>query len=139
VSQRSLVIEDPTDAALTGLPFLTIEATPQQMEARAGVAWTTDETELGPSLLSRFRVGTAGPRFSLRFFPEARHPGIVVSGDVEATDADVDALLAFLGVADEEIVDRVPVTGPRRDRRSTSYKQRPSSAKKTKMIRDSTK
>lgn len=140
MSRRSLVIEDPTDVALTGLPFLTIDATPQEMEARAGVAWTPDEMEIGPTLLSRLRVGTAGPRFSLRFFPEARYPGIVVSGDAEATDADVDTLLAFLGVADEEIVDRAPVAGPRRNRRSTPQKQRLSSSKKTtKMIHDATK
>lgn len=139
MSRRSLVIEDPTDVALTGLPFLTIDATPQEMEARAGVSWTPDEMEIGPTMLSRLRVGPAGPRFSLRFFPEARYPGIVVSGDVEANDADVATLLAFLGIAEKEIIDRVPVAGPRRDRRSAPHKQRPSSVKKTKMLRDATK
>jgi hypothetical protein len=128
VSRRSHFIEDPTNTVLTGLPFLTIDASPQKLEERAGVAWTPEDTELGPSLLSRFRLGRAGPRFSLRYFPEARYPGIVVSSDAEATDADVDALLASLGVGDEEIIDRVPVAGPKRARSSPRGQGRLSSS-----------
>lgn len=130
MSKRSHVIEDSTDATLTGPPFLTLDMSPQAVERRAGVKWTPDDTELGPSLLSCFKLTPTGPSFSLRFFPEARYPGIVISGDAEATEADVDALLASLGVPDEEIIDRVPVPG-RRQSRSTprQRKRRPTASR----------
>lgn len=120
MNHRPRFIQDSANAALSGLPFLTIDATPQSLEERAGLTWALEDNELGPSLLTRLRLGRTGPRFSLRFFPDAQHPGIVVSGDAEATDDEIDALLAFLGVAQEEIIDQIPVpaVGKQSDRGS---------------------
>jgi hypothetical protein len=77
MSQRPTVAVEyvPADAVLTGLPCVTIHATPKTLGCHVPIAWAADDTELGPSMLSSFRLRPAGPRFSRRFFPEAPHPG----------------------------------------------------------------
>lgn len=129
MSKRSDVIEGSTGATLSALPLLTLHTSMRTMEERAGVKWMPDDTELGPSLLSHWRLGRTGPRFSLRFFPEAQRPGIVVSADAKATEADIDALLVSLGVPDEEIIDRIPVTGPGRSRGTPRERKRPAASR----------
>ena len=99
----------PEATVLTGLPVVTVGLTPRALSERSGIRWTDDDTELGPSVSSVFRLRFGGPRFSLRSWENAPYPGVTVSCDATAKERDVDMLLARLEVAKDEIIDRVPV------------------------------
>ncbi len=109
----------PQDTVLTGLESVTIAATPQTLTDRSGVMWSEQDDELGPARLATFRLHPGGPRFSLRFYEDAPFPGVILSSDANARDADVDLLLACLGVEEDEIIDRVPVRAARVSTNST--------------------
>ncbi len=97
------------DTVLSGLPSVTVGLTPRALSERSGIRWSDQDTELGPSMLSVFRLRPGGPRFSLRSWENAPYPGVTVSCDATARERDIDMLLARLRVEDEEIIDRVPV------------------------------
>ena len=99
----------PEDTVLTGLPAVTVGLSPDALSERAGIKWTGDDTELGPSVFSVFRLHPGGPRFFLSSWENAPYPAVTVSSDARAKESDIDMLLARLGVAEDEIIDRVPV------------------------------
>lgn len=103
----------PPDTILTGLETATIGLTAQDLSDRSGIRWSHDEDELGPSQLAVFQLKRRGPRFALRFYDDAPFPGVILSADGNAKTTDIDKVLGVLGIAEDELIDRVPPRGAR--------------------------
>lgn len=108
---------------LSGLPVLTVGLAPRALSERSGIKWVDDDTELGPSEFAVFRLRPGGPRFALNSWKSAPYPAVTVSSDARAKESDIDMLLGYLGVAEDEIIDRVSArvaqpSAVRRGRRS---------------------